>query len=52
MIFEYIWRKFQEQKDLKERQLRIMQEMYDMQRELEKLSKDLLEEVKKFETKE
>jgi len=52
MIFEYIWRKFQEQKDLKERQLRIMQEMYDMQRELEKLSKDLLEEVKKFEKKE
>jgi len=52
MIFEYIQKKFKEQKDLKERQLRIMQEMYDMQRELEKLSNDLLEEVKKFETKE
>jgi len=52
MIFEYIWRKFQEQKDLKERQLRLMREIYDKQKEIEKLSDNLLEEVKKFEKKE
>ena len=52
MIFEYVWRKFQEQKNLKERQLRLMREIYDKQKEIEKLSDNLLEEVKKFEKKE